>query len=561
MKRLTALLIALVLLIMPVAAETGSYFDYTDDILEDGSLIYYFQEVSLELPASWKGKVMAEQVDAGVCFYQKSSHEKYLAEGIKNGGFLFRIGASVNHSFSQLPKFEYLGFSEESAMNYYLQLPTDYPAYNEKEIRAEYDEMLSQIDYVVEHVKFYSDNKKEKIPAGETDAGYSSQKKESSAEAPAKDTSADELDTGTSGRDDLNTSEGKPDSEKAAGEEPEWTTQDVRYFFEHSMLPKYFYDRPDSLLNGIRTSGLYVLWEAVCKENSVKPVYPEEEYITHWYTAGNDIDLVQIELPAPDANTLCYRIYLVYDAANEKGTYYTVESNEFLSSTSFLCTWSKDGEHEVLDSEDILDPKSSDYQDALLKEAEKVASLAEISETLTAVELSENTNEKASEPAGTGSTEKKEETAPDKNLQEIACPQQGFTTMADKTYPWNYEVGTGITIYTEHEDSIPYVIVYQGEDLLAEPLEYIREQFTPYMEKQYGDALISHEEKDAYEIGGKTLPAGIYTYKVQNHTVEMIRIYDSTGKQTVAFTAKYLKDQGDATLKALDNAVRYFKAE
>ena len=41
----------------------------------------------------------------------------------------------------------------------------------------------------------------------------------------------------------------------------------------------------------------------------------------------------------------------------------------------------------------------------------------------------------------------------------------------------------------------------------------------------------------------------------------MLRIYDSTGKRTVAYTAKYIQGQGEETLKALDNAVRSFKAE
>ena len=132
MKRLIAVLLALVLIVMPVSAQTGSFFDYTDDILENGDLIYYFQELSLTLPASWRGKVMAEQDESGVSFYQISSHENYLKEGIKNGGFLFELGASVNHDFSKLPSFRYIGFCEESAMNYYLRLPTDYPAYNEE---------------------------------------------------------------------------------------------------------------------------------------------------------------------------------------------------------------------------------------------------------------------------------------------------------------------------------------------------------------------------------------------------------------------------------------------
>lgn len=38
------------------------------------------------------------------------------------------------------------------------------------------------------------------------------------------------------------------------------------------------------------------------------------------------------------------------------------------------------------------------------------------------------------------------------------------------------------------------MIVYRNEDLLAEPLDFIREQFTPYMEEAYGDDLAAYVE-------------------------------------------------------------------
>ena len=165
MKRLTALLLALLVLALPALAEPMALLDYTDDILEDGSPIYYFQELSLKLPADWRGRVMAVPGEDGVGFYQIASHEKYAAEGVDGGGFLFMLGASVNGSFSQLPRFEYLGFSEASAMNYYLRLPSDYPAYPEDSIQAEYDAMHAQIDDVVQNVEFYPGTGAEKAGA------------------------------------------------------------------------------------------------------------------------------------------------------------------------------------------------------------------------------------------------------------------------------------------------------------------------------------------------------------------------------------------------------------
>ena len=131
MKRIITMLIALMLIVLPSLAEPMSNLDYTDDLLPDGSPIYYFPELSLTLPADWNGRVMAMAEEGRTAFYQKVSYEKYQEEGLDGGGFLFALGASVNSSFSQLPAFEYIGFSEESAMNYYLELPTDYPAYME----------------------------------------------------------------------------------------------------------------------------------------------------------------------------------------------------------------------------------------------------------------------------------------------------------------------------------------------------------------------------------------------------------------------------------------------
>ena len=597
LKRLTALLVVLVLLVSPVyAASTtsGSYFDFTDDILEDGSLIYYFQELSLQLPASWRGSVMALQDERGTSFYQKASYEKYKAEGMDKGGFLFSLGASVNQSFTQLPSFRYLGFSEDSCMNYYLQLPTDYPAYNEPDIREEYDQMIGEIDYVVDHVKFYpaaggssgdgkaaggADSSSAGTDSGDKNSGGSWQSPSETSGSTWPDAAEAEKNNGLSGRDDVTYEEKIPaESEEASAE---WTPQEVRYAFEHNMLPQYLYDRPYDLLLGIYKQGLYPLWEMVSSGNGVSPTYKEEDYKVHWYTAAGDTEFVQLELPAPDANTLCYRIYLVYgpgDSSEEdKIIYYTVESDDFMPNTAFLCTWSKDREHSIRGTLDVLDPGDSDFEDALKKEAEEVAKLAGIEGS-----LKPDTNAYGGSAAGNGDDAKKETAsgtgsssddkstsssdkdsiaAPPANLQEIACPQQGFTTMADKSYEWDYQVGTGISVYTEKKESIPYVIIYQGEDLIGEPFELIKEQYTPHIKDQYGDDLISFEEKESYEIGGKTLPAGIYTYKLGDYTIEMVRLFDSTGSRTVSYTAKYVKGKGDATLKALDDAVRYFRED
>ena len=128
MKRFLAVLLLLAFVSLPALAEA--------------ELVYRTDDVELHLPAFWAGKVLILPSLNGATFYQKASYDKYMEEkGIPGGGYLFTLGGCVNSDFKDLPSFIYLGFCEESVMNYYLELPTDYPAYMDDEIRAEWDDM------------------------------------------------------------------------------------------------------------------------------------------------------------------------------------------------------------------------------------------------------------------------------------------------------------------------------------------------------------------------------------------------------------------------------------
>ena len=72
--------------------------------------------------------------------------------------------------------------------------------------------------------------------------------------------------------------------------------------------------------------------------------------------------------------------------------------------------------------------------------------------------------------------------------------------------------------------------------------------------------LIAVNELEDYQIGGKHLPAGLYTYLVQGHLIDMLRLYDVSESGTAIYTAKYIDAHGEATLKILDTAMRHFSA-
>ena len=567
MKRRIAMLLTLltVLLLsaMPAFSEAMSVFDYTDDILEDGCPIYYFPEISLKLPVNWNGKVMAIKGEKGTSFYQTASYEKYQEEGIDGGGFLFMLGASVNSSFSELPSFEYVGFCEDSAMNYYLMLPTDYPAYDEPAIRAEYDAMACQIDYVVAHADIYSEDEasgNDPDRSSEPGSGSGPDRSGEPGSGSGPESNSGPGSTWPDAAEALFPSSGVESMDSFSAEAEEqldegWTPQEVRYQFEHSMLPRYFYEVPENMLYVMEEDGVYELWAITADENGADPYYPEEDYEEHWYEAEDGTTVLQINMPEPDANVLCYRVYMLFNGETGDRGYYTVEYDEFLTDSSFICFWDEERNHSILDAAPVLDRDSDEYEEKLQEEAEQVAQLAGISGSLTPLEASDGIPSDAS--AGTSADEPADTTG----LAEIECPEMGFSTMADPAYSWEYEEGTGVYIFTEEEGVIPYVIVYKAEDLLAEPFEYIQEQFTPYMEDKYGEDLVNVTEIEDYEIGGGHYPAALYTYKLQGYLIDMWRIYDSTGDQTVAYTAKYIEGEGGETHEALDTAIRCFKAE
>ena len=316
----------------------------------------------------------------------------------------------------------------------------------------------------------------------------------------------------------------------------------ARYHFEHSALPRYFYEDPATMLDVMGSTGAYRLWCALADENGVAYPYLEEDFSENRFVSDGGTVVMQVVLPKPEVSGQCWRVYFVYDPGTGAAGYYTAELEDLLGEACMICGWTKDRVHANYGGAPVLDPGSDDYGAGLLSEASHVAELAGVSGAL-----------KPDDGAPA--------TVTASGLEEISCPEMGFTTMADPAFSRDYKDGTGVTIYTGHEGSIPYVIVYQSEDLIAEAFEYIREQYTPHIQKQYGDDLVFYQEYEAYSLGGKQLPAGVYTYRLQGHLIDLIRVYDSTGERTAIFTAKYIQGQAEPTLSALHDAIRYFRAD
>lgn len=160
------------------SADDSEYMEFTDNELVDGSLIYYFKELAITLPADWKGKFDIEINGNNAAFYHKASREKWRASNGTDGGKLFTLSCSVNDDFAELPDFSYIGFSDESAMNYFMIFPTDVQAYmDDNTIAEEFQQMNSEIDFVKENARMLGTGEKtdrtgESYQFDESQAGY-----------------------------------------------------------------------------------------------------------------------------------------------------------------------------------------------------------------------------------------------------------------------------------------------------------------------------------------------------------------------------------------------------
>ena len=152
--------------------------------------------------------------------------------------------------------------------------------------------------------------------------------------------------------------------------------EDIRYYFEHQLLPDLFYEDPGKVLGYLQNNPLFALWQSLCESIPFDVTYPEDAFGA-LFVLGDDVQvLARLDLPRPEATPQCSRIYLYWNQETGSAGYYTVEYDNFLEESEFLCGWTKDHEHTSYASGAMLNPESPDYAEQLALETGRVMELA-----------------------------------------------------------------------------------------------------------------------------------------------------------------------------------------
>lgn len=122
----------------------------------------------------------------------------------------------------------------------------------------------------------------------------------------------------------------------------------VRYFFEHQVLPKWFYeDKVKFVVILLQDKNiLFRIIDDIFKQENVENPYNEDSFDVIPFNVTDDVKMLKIIFPEPEEEPLCYCSYVFFNDDFEKINYFCIEKGSELSNNNpFVCSWSSDGIH------------------------------------------------------------------------------------------------------------------------------------------------------------------------------------------------------------------------
>lgn len=140
--------------------------------------------------------------------------------------------------------------------------------------------------------------------------------------------------------------------------ELEMTLYELRYYFEHELLPRYFFEYTVPFLEEIfeaytedtesNQNPLFDIIFEMAQEQEIDFPYNQEQYKAEIVGLNEDEVMIRIRLPEPEETILCSDIYLLFSIEDlSKKRYFTIELLERKKRRNYycLCEWEEDGSH------------------------------------------------------------------------------------------------------------------------------------------------------------------------------------------------------------------------
>lgn len=131
----------------------------------------------------------------------------------------------------------------------------------------------------------------------------------------------------------------------------------ARYFVEHQILPKDFYQEKMKFIYVMMKGKDYIydVMSDILESQGGKIPYSKDQFDVKLAKAKEDEDdkdyVLVIDFPFPEAEPLCYRAIALFDMDEEKNIsftearYFTIERSVDETYPPLLCAWNRDGSH------------------------------------------------------------------------------------------------------------------------------------------------------------------------------------------------------------------------
>ena len=136
------------------------------------------------------------------------------------------------------------------------------------------------------------------------------------------------------------------------------TLVEIRYYFEHKILPQYYFEDTElflseilDTLNNEEDAGENIVYDLIyemAQKNDIEFPYSRNEYKAELFSLNEDNYMIRICLPEPEEPLLCSYIYMMFYTEDlSKIRYFTVELLEKKKRKNLycLCEWEQNGFH------------------------------------------------------------------------------------------------------------------------------------------------------------------------------------------------------------------------
>ena len=137
------------------------------------------------------------------------------------------------------------------------------------------------------------------------------------------------------------------------------TLTELRYYFEHEVLSKYFWEDSEPFLSDIlqvmnienENGDENILYDLICEmaqENEVELPYSKDEYQAELFWLDKDDFAIRVRFPKPEETLLCDNIFMIFCMKDFTPIrYFTVEllEKKWRKNVYCLCEWEQNGFH------------------------------------------------------------------------------------------------------------------------------------------------------------------------------------------------------------------------